>query len=399
LPDWRADESSGAMRILHVITDLNLGGAEVMLYRLLQAPELEHYSHRVVSLTDLGVMAERLRQLGIPSQALEMSRFPNPLKILRLAGIIRELRPALVQAWMYHANLIGGIAATMTGTVRTVWGIHSCVLEPQRARWTTRWTVALCARLSHWLPDRIVAVSRTSRDQHVASGYDAGKFVVIPNGFELDQYRPDPDCRREARRELGVDPDSVLIGLVARMDPVKDHLNFVRAAAFLAGRQPHVRFLLCGEGTAADESLVRAIGDAGLSGRFLLLGRRDDVPRIMTSLDVATLCSAAGEAFPLAVGEAMACGVPCVVTDVGDCAYLVGETGRVVPPRHPEALAGAWEELVRLGPEGRRHLGLQARQRIEAHFSLPQTAAEYAAVYRDVLANGTADQLLSARAH
>jgi glycosyltransferase involved in cell wall biosynthesis len=371
----------------------------MMLYRLLQAPALEHYSHRVVSLTDLGVMAERLRRLGIPSQALEMSRFPNPLKILRLARIIRVLRPAVVQAWMYHANLIGGIAARLTGDVRVVWGIHSCVLEPQRTRLTTRWTVALCARLSHWLSDRIVAVSRTSRDQHVANGYDAGRFVVIPNGFDLDQYRPDPDCRREARGELGVDSESVLIGLVARMHPVKDHLNFVTAAALLARRQPNVRFLLCGEGTAADESLVRAIGDAGLSGRFLLLGRRDDVPRIMSSLDVATLCSAAGEAFPLAVGEAMACGVPCVVTDVGDCAYLVGETGRVVPPRDPEALARAWEDLVRLGTEGRRHLGLQARQRIEAHFSLPQTAEEYAAVYRDVLGSSAADQLVSARAH
>ena len=386
------------MRILHVITDLNLGGAEMMLYRLLQLPQPASWEHRVVSLTGLGVIADRLRQLGIESQALEMSRFPNPLKLFRLAKIIRDFRPAVVQAWMYHANLIGGLAACLAGDVPIIWAIHSCVLEPQRARRTTRWTVALCAWLSRWIPHRIVAVSRASRDQHVAIGYDAGKFVVIPNGFDLEQYRPDSGSRREVRNELRVDPKAVLIGLVARMSPVKDHLGFVRAAVLLARRQPDVRFLLCGEGIPENEALTRAIVEAGLRNRFLLLGRRDDVPRIMNSLDISTLCSAAGEAFPLVVGEAMACGVPCVVTDLGDCSYLVGETGRVVPPRNPEALARAWEELVLLAPEGRRRLGLEARQRIERLFNLPAIAAEYAALYSALPANAAAVQLISSRA-
>src|SRR6266849_5934273 len=189
------DRVRASMRILHVITDLNLGGAEMMLYRLLQ--------------------------LGIESEALEMSRFPNPFKLFRLAKIIRDFRPAVVQAWMYHANLIGGLAAWLAGDVPIICAIHSCVLEPQRARRTTRWTVALCAWLSRWIPHRIVAVSRASRDQHVAIGYDAGKFVVIPNGFDLEQYRPDSGSRRDVRSELRVDSNTVLIGLVARMDPVK----------------------------------------------------------------------------------------------------------------------------------------------------------------------------------
>jgi glycosyltransferase involved in cell wall biosynthesis len=386
------------MRVLHVITDLNLGGAEMMLHRLLQAAELEDCSHEVVSLTDLGPVAARLQQIGVRTHALFMSRLPNPLKLLRLVKLIKELRPGLVHTWMYHANLLGGIAAWLVGGTRIVWAIHSCVLGPDRARRTTRWTVALCARLSRWIPDRIVAVSRTSRDQHVAAGYEAERFVVVPNGFDLEQYRPDPASRREVRKELGLDDAAVVIGLVARMDPVKDHLNFVRAAAVLAKRQPHVRFLFCGEGTAEDRDLISAIADAGLRGRFLLLGRRNDVPRVMSSLDIATLCSAAGEAFPLVIGEAMACGVPCVVTDLGDCAYVVGETGRVVPPRNSEALARAWEELVRLGPEERQRLGIQARQRIEARFSLPRIAADYAALYRGVLASAGVHHLVSSRA-
>jgi glycosyltransferase involved in cell wall biosynthesis len=387
------------MRVLHIITDLGLGGAAVMLHRLLQASALEDCLHEVVSLTDLGVIAGRLQQLGIRTHALRMSRLPNPMKVLRLANLIKKIRPAVVQGWMYHSNLLGGIAAKMAGETRIVWGIHSSRLDPAATHRTTLWIDALCARLSHRIPDRIVAVSRVSRDQHVAAGYDAEKFVVLPNGFDLEQYQPDLASRREVRKELDLDQATVLIGLVARMHPVKDHLNFVRAAAQLAKRQPHVCFLLCGEGTAPDnKELLGAITEAGLLSRFRLLGRRDDVARIMNSLDIGTLCSAFGEAFPLVIGEAMACGVPCVVTDLGDCAYLVGETGRVVPPRDSEALARAWEELVLLGPDGRRRLGLEARHRIEAHFSLSRIAGDYAALYRSVLGNGAAHDLASSRA-
>jgi len=388
------------MRILHIITDLNLGGAEMMLYRLVQTPELRHCSHEVVSLTDLGVMAERLQELGIKPHALRMSRLPDPMRVLRLAALIKEMRPAVVQTWMYHANLLGGIAAKLAGNTKIVWGIHSSRLDPARTRRSTLWTVALGAWLSHRIPDRIVAVSRTSRDHHVAAGYAPQKFVVLPNGFDLQQYQPDLTCRRQVRKELELDKATVLIGLVARMDPVKDHLNFVRAAALLAKSQPNVRFLLCGDGTTQSRELVDAIVEAGLLSHFLLLGRRDDVPRIMNALDIGTLCSASGEAFPLVIGEAMACGVPCVVTDLGDCAHLVADTGRVVPPRSAEALARAWEELIYLGPEGRERLGLKARQRIEAYFSLPRIAADYAAVYCGLLGNrdGDAKHLVSSLA-
>jgi glycosyltransferase involved in cell wall biosynthesis len=372
LTDRRSPRTPRVMRVLHVITDLNVGGAETMLLRLLQVPEMARCEHLVVSLTGPGVIGERLRRLGIEVVALGMSRFPSPLRILRLARIVRDFKPDVVHTWMYHANLIGGVAAWLAGGVPIVWAIHSCVLAPGRARWTTRVTVALGAWLSGVLPDHIVVVSRASRDQHAAIGYDPTKLVVIPNGFDVEQYRPDPDARRAVREELGIDEDAVAIGLVARIDPVKDHASFIRAAGLLEKRRPNVAFVLCGDGTKAL---------AGLSKRFRLLGRRDDVPRVMNALDVATLCSDAGEAFPLVVGEAMACGVPCVVTDLGDCAYLVAGTGRVVPPRDSRALADAWEELVLLGPSGRRRLGSKARRRIEAEFSLRRIAAEYAALY------------------
>jgi glycosyltransferase involved in cell wall biosynthesis len=378
------------MRILHVITNLAVGGAEVMLHGLLGASSRGDASHEVVSLTEVGVVGERIRALGIDVRALGMRRegvrLPDPVRVARLVALIRAARPDVVQTWLYHADLLGGVAAKLAGGTRIFWGIHNSTLDATHTRRTTRWTVAACARLSRWVPDGIVTVSRAARDLHVAAGYDPRKFVVIPNGFDVTRFRPDAAARHEVREELGLTGGAVAIGLVARVDPQKDHANFVRAAALLAARRPEVRFVLCGEGAARENAeLVRAIAERGVLDRFLLLGRRSDVPRVMNALDVATLSSAYGEAFPLAIGEAMSCGVPGVVTDLGDCAHLVGDTGRVVPPRDPEALARAWEALVRLGPGGRRRLGLVARERIALHFTLPRVAEQYAALYRRTL--------------
>jgi glycosyltransferase involved in cell wall biosynthesis len=374
------------MRVLHVITGLNLGGAETMLYRLLRASHPGPSAYDVVSLTDRGIVGERIEAMGIPVRALGMRRTPDPRPLLRLARFVARTRPDVVQTWMYHADLVGGVAAALARNAKIAWGIHHSTVERAHARRTTRLAVALGARLSPWIPDRIVAVSRAARDLHVDAGYDARKFVVIPNGFDMTEFRQEPGWRREVRRELGVADHLVLIGLVARVDPQKDHVNFLRAAAVMARRRSEVRFLLCGkDATRENGTLLQAVSEHGLGDRVLLLGPRTDIPRIMNALDIATLSSAWGEAFPLVIGEAMACGVPCVVTDVGDSAYLVGDTGRVVRPRDPEELAAGWEALVELGPDGRRLLGGAARARIEQHFSLPRIAAEYASLYRRML--------------
>jgi glycosyltransferase involved in cell wall biosynthesis len=231
-----------------------------------------------------------------------------------------------------------------------------------------------------------VTVSQAARDLHVAAGYDPAKFVFIPNGFDVMTFRPDPAARREARAELGLPEGAIAIGMVARFDAQKDHPNFIRAAALLARRLADVRFVLCGLGAGPENAdLVRLLAEHGVSDRFQLLGRRSDIPRVMNALDVCTLSSSFGEAFPLAIGEAMSCGVPCVVTDLGDSAYLVADTGRVVAPRDSAALAGAWETLARLEPEARRRLGFAARERIVQHFALARTVEQYADLYRRAL--------------
>jgi glycosyltransferase involved in cell wall biosynthesis len=180
---------------------------------------------------------------------------------------------------------------------------------------------------------------------------------------------------------LGLDPEALLIGMVARFHPQKDHHTFVRAASLLAD-QPGVHFLLCGkEITGQNVELSGWIGGTGIGSRIHLLGLREDIPRVVAALDIATLSSSHGEGSPLVVGEAMASGVPCVVTDVGDSAEIVGATGLVVAPRRPEALAEAWRELIEGGPELRGRLGQLARQRVEERYSLPATVSMYQHLY------------------
>lgn len=207
---------------------------------------------------------------------------------------------------------------------------------------------------------------------------------MIPNGFDLDAFRPDPESRLAVRRQLEIPEDSLLIGLVARFHPQKDHHNFVQAAGLLHRAMPQVHFLLCGEGiTWENPVLGEWIDDAGVESWCHLLGRREDMPKLTAALDIAS-SSSFGESFPNVVGEAMACGVPCVVTDVGDCAILVGKTGIVVPPNDAGALASAWHQLLEMSHEERRRLGQLARQRIKNKFDLNLVVSRYEDLYKSL---------------
>lgn len=360
----------------------------MMLYKLLLGMNRDAFDARVVSLTDIGPVGEKIRAQGVPVRALGMRRgVPDLSGVWRLARLLKEDKPQVVQTWMYHADLVGGLAAWVAGGISVVWGIHHSNLDPEGNKRTTIWTARACARLSHRMPVHIICCSEASREVHEAMGYASRKMVVIPNGFDLAAFRPDLEVRESVRRELGVPHDALIIGLVGRFDPQKDHRNFVSAAARLCAAFPDVYFLLCGNGVTWDNpQLVQWIEKAGIRHRFYLLGRRDDMPRLTAALDISS-SSSYGEAFPLVIGEAMACGVPCAVTDVGDSALIVGDTGRVVPPRDPEALAAAWRELIEMGTEGRRRLGEAARCRVEKHFSLPSVVARYENLYMEIIAN------------
>jgi glycosyltransferase involved in cell wall biosynthesis len=374
------------MKVAHVITSLDANGAQLMLYRLLTAQQSARVDSLVISLTETGPVGEKLRSLGIPVAALGMcATRPTPGDLIRLATHLRRFGPSVVQTWMYHADLIGGLASRGAGNSPVVWGIHNSNLDPAVCKRQTIWVAKACARLSGRLPTRIVCCSESARIAHVTLGYADEKMVVIPNGFDLDEFKPDPGARESVRQELGIPPEGLVVGIVSRFHPHKDLQTFVEAARRMRARRDDTHFILCGDGlTWENPELAGWIEGAGLSAHCRLLGKRNDVARLQASFDIGCL-SSCGEAFPLVVGEAMACGVPCVVTDVGDSALIVGETGRVVPPRDPAALAHALCELGAMGRHGRLQLGTTARDRIARLFSLPVTCDRYTWLYEELV--------------
>ena len=373
------------MKLTHVISGLSTGGAEMMLYKLLSVADRNRDELNVISLTDVGPLGERIKTLGVRVEALGMARGRLGLTgLLRLSRWLRQSPPHVVQTWMYHADLIGGLAAKLGGRVPVVWGIRNSTLGRQTKK-STVLTVKACARISRWIPTKIVCCSSVARALHEQMGYHAAKMLVIPNGFDLSSFKPADGARSSLREELGLPQDAILIGFVARFDPQKDHQNFIQAARLLLARLPDVHFVLCGDGINRDNhQLSASLTEAGIEAWFHLLGRRDDVPRITAALDIATCASAYGEAFPNVLGEAMACGVPCVATDVGDSALIIADTGRVVPPKDPQRLAGALNWMVELGAEGRSQLGAKARRRIRENFDLSVIRDRYEALYREV---------------
>jgi glycosyltransferase involved in cell wall biosynthesis len=372
-------------KMAHLITDLSTGGADMMLYKLVSSMDRDKFEMQVVSLTDIGPIGKKIEDLGIPVRALGMKRgTPDPRMLFKLTRWLKKDRPDIIQTWMYHSDLMGGLAARLAGRIPVVWGIHHSNLDPKGNKRTTIWTAKTCAWFSRWLPVKIVCCSEASKRVHTALGYAAEKMVVIPNGFDLNLFKPDLEEGTLVRQELGIPEDTIIIGMVGRFDPQKDHLNFIKGAALLQKKIPDVQFLLCGDDvTWGNHQLSTWIKNAGLSGYFHLLGRRNDIPRIMTALDIAS-SSSYGEGFPNVVGEAMACGTPCVVTDVGDSASIVGDTGIVVPPKDSNDLALAWKELIEIGKDRRQRLGDNARLRIKENFSLPSVVRRYEELYESL---------------
>jgi glycosyltransferase involved in cell wall biosynthesis len=310
------------------------------------------------------------------------------MAVLRLARWLREDQPNLISTWQYHADLIGGLAARLAGCIPVAWGIRQSDLSREGNGRLTFLTARMCARLSRWLPEKIICCSEAARQVHAALGYAAEKMLVIPNGYDLGTFRPDSLAREAIRKELGIPEDAPVIGLVARFHPQKDHRNFVQAASLLHQDRPDVHFVLCGRGVDwENRQLTTWIEEAGIRSRCHLLGLRDDTPKLTAAFDLACLASFT-EGFPNVVSEAMSCEVPCVVTDVGDAALIVGQTGIVVPPRNPAALAAALRKMVDLGREGRNQLGIAARQRIMEQFNLPQIVTRYESLFQE-LASGT----------
>lgn len=375
------------MRILHVIAGLSDGGTEAVLYRLLVHDTAD--SHHVISLTDEGKYGARLGKAGVQVTTVGMQRGRLTLRgLYKLWRVVQSTRPDVVQTWMYHADLLGGIAARLA-RVPVVWGIRNTILDPRRSSRSTIWVAGLCARLSRWLPAKIVVCASAAVSVHKTIGYDAQRMVIIANGYDVSRFSPDVQARRYIRAKWGI-PDNVpLLGMVARFDPYKDHSNLVEALARLHARGVRFCGVLIGTGVdTANKTLMHQIALSSLTEKVRLLGPLDDIPAVMNALDLHVLSSSA-EAFPNVLAEAMACGTPCVSTDVGDAAAILGDTGWIAPSGNPTVLADAIETALRAWAHQERWLVRQqrCRQRVCDEYALEKMVGSYRDIWSEVAAS------------
>lgn len=363
------------MKILHIITGLGAGGAEANLYRLcLSEKDNVHY---VISLLGMGVYGPLLEKKGIKVFELKLDdSFIKIDVIICLYKIIKKINPDVVQAWMYHANFIGGIIAKISGVKKICWGIHHSNIDPSTSKKTTLFLTKISALFSYIIPTSIIYCADKSLSVHEGIGYNKKISKVIYNGFDIDYFKIGSE-----RFDLNEQIESFFkIGFVARFDPLKDFDNFFHAIAIASNKlKVPCKCIMVGSGVdASNLELLGKIKKYNISDLVILLGRRDDIPKIMNSIDILVL-SSYSEAFPNVLGEAMATSVPCITTDVGDAKKIVGDTGWVVPIRDPERLALAIQDAY---SEFKKNFFWENRKkmaqiRISENFSLNKMVIEY----------------------
>lgn len=369
------------------VTGLGVGGAETALLRLLEATS-QDFEHMVVSLRKDDALASAVRALGIDLHEMGLSGwFVSPSRLFDAARRVRRFRPDVIVGHMYH----GAMAATAIKLIAArksplFWVIHHSLGGLHQESRSTRAALRVCGTVSV-VPGGIVYVSRASAREHEAYGFRGDRTSVIPNGYDVTTFRPDPAARRRLRTEWGFSDSDVVVGHVARVHPMKDHVTLIAALELARATDPRLTAVLCGPGT---QELV--LPPAMSRMRLRLLGPRADVPDVMNACDIGVLSSAYGEAFPNVLAEFMACGVPCVTTDIGDAAMIVGDLGRVVPAREPKALAQSILDLARLDVDERASLGAAARRSIGERFAIGLVAGRHAELWQAGISHASCDR-------
>lgn len=351
---------------------LDAGGAERQLVTLARGLAERDCVVHVMLFYRGGVLDHELTGTRVQVHYLDKSgRWDTLAFLVRLVRLLRRLRPAVIYSFLDLPNILAVLAAPWVGSPRIVWSIRAAGVEVSRYGWLARLTAAVESRLSR-RANKVIANSHAGAAWAAQRGFPADRIVVIENGIDTERYRPDANAREAIRQKWGIPPQRRVIALVARLDVMKDYPNFLRAADLVLARGHDVHFLCVGGGAPPFLAELQALArQLGLDARLTWTGVWHDMPALYNAIDLVCLASAFGEGFPNVVGEAMACGVPCVVTHVGDAGRIVGDCGETVPPRNAPALARGLEQLLaRLASE--YDLGLKARARIESLFSVPR---------------------------
>ena len=385
------------LRILFLIRQLEVGGAERQLAALARGLPQDRFAVTVASLYgSSGPMWDEFASIPhVRTVALaKRGRWDTVGFLQRLLALAREVRPHLVHGYMLPANELALLVGRAVGA-RVAWGIRISDQDFSGYTRFRRTVHEIGTRLSRF-PDLVIANSFAGRSSHVAQGYPRDRFIVIPNGIDVERFRPDADAGHRWRASVGVMPDDLVVALPARLDPMKDHATFLDAAArtvaALPGRAP--RFVCAGNGDGAYGDAMRALAERiGVAEHVTWTPAVRDVVGLYNGADVVASASAFGEGFPNVLGEAMACGTPCAAAASGDAAVVIGDAGVVVPSRDPAALAAGLTRLLALTPAARTELGVRARARIAAEFTVARLVDRSARAFEAVVAGRPAEGL------
>jgi glycosyltransferase involved in cell wall biosynthesis len=367
------------IKVAHISTGLETGGAEVQLLRLLTAFDKNKFEMMVIGLDRDTYLGDRMRDLGLPVHALNLKK--KPLAIFKAYKLLRDFKPDVIHGTMYEGGVVGSVFRNfLPGKPHVIWTSHEPLEHYDKESTRKRIQLRLWGLMSK-MPECMMYVSHLNMKQHLDWGFNNDKAIVIPNGVDTSLFAPDKEKGRAIRESLGISHDAYVIGKVARFHRQKNHIGFLHSASILSKQHENVHFILVGTNVDQNnEELTTLIKELGLSEKVHLLGNREDIPEIVNAFDLATLTSF-GEAFPLTLGEAMVSGVPCVVTDVGDNDFIIGDTGLVTPVRDDQAMAQAWGKMIEMEPADFTALGKAARQRCLDNFTLEQQVKQHEDLY------------------
>ena len=374
------------MKIVHIITTLGDGGAENTLSKICEHDKQN--KHIIISLKDGGKYYKILKKLGIQIYILNIKLY-SFYKIFYIVKILNSLKPHVVQTWLVHGDFIGGLMARLAGIDSIVWNIRHSNLQFKKTKILTILIQKILIRFSFFIPKKIIVNSLKAKKIYQQSGYDKKKLIFIPNGYNLNIFKPNKLKYINFRKKYQPKKNIILIGNVARYDPKKDHSNLLNALKIIKSKKINFLCLLFGfKINKFNSKLVTEIKQLKLSNHVKLLGQSDDIPSIMNGLDIYIQSSSFGEGFPNVVAEAMACATPCVVTDVGDASQIVQEFGWVVPPNDPIKLANSIEQAINEIYSKKWHRRcINARKIIKNNFDIKKMIQAYNKIWFEINSN------------